>query len=268
MKEILFCDTNIVRYILDDPSRADAFVDHVNETGFMLALSLIQVVELTKLTHYHVPLANLIFALDTHIFAWWKLIVAEEAERYPARAIIDPLSRPSICSHYPGFRGKSELALALSGNDLALIWTEFEEQKTDYEPIMAWLPSTLPSKQTEEVIDIDFKLHNFGVVLQMLRQISPEVVNRIEPSSETLGEGVFPGAYVHASYIYYRYILKGMKPQRSDVPDLHQVFYIPYCRKAIVEKSMAGILHQLKRERGLLPEVDVQTMKDMRSILG
>ena len=268
MTRILFCDTNIIRYLLDESSRIPKFIRHIEDTESTFVLSLIQIVELVKLPRYHSPLADLILATDAHIFAWWKAIVEEEADRYPGREAVDPLSHPSLASHYRGASGRSQLALALAGDDLNVLWHEFEDQKIRYMPVMDWLPSTLPSSQSEGAIDLDFQVHNFGFVMGALREISPGLVGKIEPELDALDEEAFPGAYLHAAYTYYRYILKGMSPRPSDVLDVHQVFYIPYCWKAIIEKSMAGILHQLKSERGLLNDVEIQTIRHARSLFG
>jgi hypothetical protein len=267
MTRILFCDTNILRYILDDPSRVNPFLLHLQKKSFTLALSLIQVIEITKIKRYHAPLADLIFSSEAHFFSWWKTIVAEEVDAYPATENIDPLSYPSIKSGYPGVSGRVELTLALSGQDLNILWREFEDQKKRYKPVMEWLPSTLPRTQAKQAIDIDFRLHNYGVVLQILRDVAPEFVEWIKQNPDSFDEHAFPGAYVHAAYNYYRYILKGMESEPSDIPDLHQVFYVQYSSKAILEKSMAGILHQLRNERGLLSNVEIQSIRHVRSIV-
>lgn len=134
VRRILFCDTNILRYILDQPSRVDPFLRHLEESEFTLVISLIQAVELTKLDRYHAPLADLILLEDAHFFSWWKAIVSEEVQAYPDTDSVDPLSRPSIRSHYPGSSGRAGLATALSGQDLSVLWREFEDQKIRYKP--------------------------------------------------------------------------------------------------------------------------------------
>lgn len=254
--------------MLDESSRVSRFVRYIEDSKSLFSLSLIQTIELTKLPQYHDSLAELILAADAHIFAWWKAIVEEEADRYPGRERVDPLSRPSLASHYRGPNGQSKLALALAGDDLDVLWREFEDQKIRYKPVMDWLPSTIPSSQSKSAIDQDFSVHNFGFVIGTLREISPDLVGTIEPELDALDEKAFPGAYLHAAYTYYRYILKGMSSKPSDVPDVHQVFYVPYCWKVIVEKSMAGILHQLKNERGLLSDVEIHSIRHARSLFG
>jgi len=268
MTSILFCDTNILRYILDDSARVDPLLRHIRQEDLTLAISLIQAIELTRLPRYHAPLADLIFSSDAYLFSWWKAIVAEEVDRYPNTNDADPLSHPSIPSHYPGPSGRAELADALSGQDLSILWSEFEDQKIKYKPVMEWLPSTLPPSRTDHAIDIDFRLHNYGIVLAILRDVALDFVESLKQDPESFDEQAFPGAYIHGAYIYYRYILKGIDPEPSDVPDIHQVFYVPYSTKVILEKSMAGILHQLRRERGLLKDVNIQSIRHVRSIVG
>jgi hypothetical protein len=162
---------------------------------------------------------------------------------------------------------ESALAKALAGEDVNLIWDEFESQKTSYEPVMDWLPTTLPKSKSNETINIDFNLHNLGIVLRALSDIAPDFREKIKCESKVFNPMAFPGAYLRAAYIYYRYILKGMRPERSDTPDIHQIFYFQYCSKVILEKSMAGILHQLKNERGLIGNLEIQSIRHIRSIV-
>ena len=267
-ERVLFCDTNIIRYLLDAPSRASRFAVHLREEGLVHAISLIQFTELLKLERYHAPLAQLLFDAQSHIFRWWKGIVHDEAAAYPNTSGIHAMSRPNIASHYPGKEGQDDLGRALAGGDLELLWNEIEEQKRRYKPVMDWLPSTRPRSNTPKAIDIDFTLHNHGVVLQVLRDIAPEFVETVQQHPDSFTPRLFPGAYLHAAYDYYRFILQGMKSQPSDVLDIHQVFYIPYCGAAILEKSMAGLLSRLKNERSLLGDVEIHSIRYARSITG
>ena len=266
MSRILLCDTNIIREVLDDEGRIDPFVQHIHDNGYLLALSLIQAVELFKLVDSHRRLADLLFASNAHFFKWWKDIVADEVGAFGRGQPIELLSQPSIPAHYPGRTGREDLRRALAGSDIEALYSEFEDQKSRYKEVMDWLPSTTPQTRTQEATDIDFELHNYGFVLSTLREVSPNFVEGMKGNIELFDPNLFPGAYLHGAYIYYRYILKGMKSAPSDVMDIHQVFYVPYCSKVILEKSMGSILHQLRRERGLIEGVDFEAMPHLCSI--
>lgn len=131
---------------------------------------------------------------------------------------------------------------------------------------MEWLPTTLSKSRSEKSIDVDFALHNRGVVLQVLRDVAPDFVESIRGNPDLFNERAFPGAHLHAAYNYYRYVLKAMKPKPSDTPDLHQVSYVHYSSMSILEKSMAGTLRQSKSERGLLSNA-VQSIRHLRAIV-
>jgi hypothetical protein len=110
MSNILFCDTNILRYVLDDASRVSPFLQHIKDGKYVLAISLIQVIELFKIPRYHLPLASLIIKTDAHGFSWWKEIVSSEVRVYPNTDGVDPLAYPSFGSSYTGPLAKSLLA--------------------------------------------------------------------------------------------------------------------------------------------------------------
>ena len=268
MSRILLCDTNIIREVLSDEGYLDPFVQHIRDNEFLLALSLVQAVELFKITDSHRQLADLLFATDAHFFKWWKDIVAEEVGTHAGGQSIEPLAKSSIPAHYPGPAGRDNLRQLFAGSDIRALYSEFEDQKSRYKEVMDWLPSTTPQSGTQQATDIDFELHNYGFVLSTLRDVSPDFVEGIRGNIESFDPHSFPGAYLHGAYIYYRYILKGMRSAPSDVMDIHQVFYVPYCKKVILEKSMGSILHQLRRERGLVEGVAIEAMPHIRSIIG
>ena len=267
MARIFFCDTNILRYVLDTPGAPARFSARVRQKGLVHAISLIQLAELLKLPRYHSQLVQLIFDVGTCLFEWWKTIVQAEALAYPEPAPIDVLIQPNISSQYRS-GGPDTLRFALVGKDLELIWAEFEDQKVRYKPVMDWLPSTRPKSVSKHAIDTDFTLHNYGMVLQILRDIAPGLVNTIKRDPQFFTPTYFRGAYLHAAYDYYRYVLKGMRSEPSDIMDIHQVFYIPYCATVILEKSMAGVLSQLKRERSMLGTVEIKSIRYARSLFG
>jgi len=268
MSNLIYCDTNIIRYILDTPNAPSRFAAHLRREDLQHGISVIQLTELLKLPRYHSALAELIYTAGSHLFHWWKSILVEEVGAYPNTHEPEVVSPWSLATWYSTSGGVEGLRCALAGSDISLLWEEFEDQKSRYRPVMDWLPSTLPKSPTKQAIDIDFTLHNHGVVLQILREIAPEFVESLKVDPLAFDPTYFRGAYVHAAYNYYRYVLKGMKATPSDVPDLHQVFYIPYCSIVIMEKSMAGILSELKRDRSLLCAVKIQSMRYARSHFG
>ncbi len=77
---------------------------------------------------------------------------------------------------------------------------------------------------------------------------------------------LFHGSYIRAAYTYYRYIRKGMHPEKSDIGDIHQIFYVPYCDEVIVEKSVAGFLHQLQKDKRLLDQISIKSIRFVREL--
>ena len=125
------------------------------------------------------------------------------------------------------------------------------------------------SRKINKAISENYLFDNENAVQldKALRKSGSSFREKIKSEPNAFNPMAFPGVYLRAAYIYYRYILKGLRPERSDTPDLHQLFYFHYCAKVITEKSMAGILHQLKNERGLLSNLEIQSIRHIRSIV-
>jgi hypothetical protein len=84
------------------------------------------------------------------------------------------------------------------------------DMKPGYRKLFSWLPTTLPSLL--EKIEVDFMLHNFGVVIGELRKVNQEFVKSFRENPNSLDGKHFCGVYLSAAYVYYRYILKGITP--------------------------------------------------------
>jgi hypothetical protein len=265
-QRITFCDTNILRYLIDHPEKWTAFRRYLAETETSLSVSMIQLLEFEKLPNYYYGLLKLLSIMPANMLNWWKNILADEIKLYPVNTnsninlilgnVIDGIIyTPS--KHF-------SLKEILESNEISLLWDSFEQSKDHYMPVLSWLPSTSPKPSADQ--NIDFTLHNFGFVLSEIRDVDNNFIPSFKGRYDELVVEAFKGSYLRAAYTYYRYIRNGMSPERSDVGDILQVFYMPYCANVIVEKSMAGFLYQLQRDKGLLNQVKIKTIRFVRNL--
>lgn len=261
----MYCDTNILSKIVDNPENWPAFHKYLSETQALLVVSLIQIVEFKKVPHYHQGLSKLLLSTPSAIFKWWKNILREETKLYPTTEGLDPIVRPILTDLLHGASGQIELETLLGADDIELIWQTVDSSKEPYMKVISWLPSTAPNNKT--FMDMDFKLHNYGVVADEIREVNQDLINALKGQADKFKPELFRGSYTRAAYSYYRYILKGLTPEPSDIGDIHHVFYAPYSDEMITEKSMASILHQLRKEKGLLPKTQIREIRFLRDLL-
>lgn len=225
---------------------------------------MVQLLELKKLPRYYQGFLQLLSIVPANIFNWWKNILKYEVKYYPKSLIVNPVLGYIIGEMIQTPLERFSLREILESNELSLLWDYFEELKDKYMPVLSWLPSTSPKSGANH--DLDFDLHNFGYVLGELGDVDDNFVPSFKGKYSELKPEIFRGSYLRAAYTYYRYIRVGMTPERSDLGDIHQVFYMPYCKTAIVEKSMAGFLHQLRNDKGLLDHVDIKSIRFIREL--
>lgn len=173
-------------------------------------------------------------------------ILREEICKYPSPAEISLFHEPSINEIIRAHLGNFGFQLLLDSINAEILWDTMNDKKPGYLELFFWLPRTLPSPPEKEKVDVDFLLHNYGVVIGELEKVDRNFVKTFRASPSSLDVKYFRGVYLSAAYIYYRYIFRGINPGPSDIGDIHQVVYFPYCREIVIEKSMSNILFQLK----------------------
>ncbi len=262
-EKAFYCDTNILDYLVKNPDKWANLRNYFHRNNGRLVISPIQVIEFKKVPKYHAGLTELLYRVPSSFSKSWMQVLAQEIALYPNPYEPDFLHSPTINQIIDFYLGKFGFQLFLGSDNVDLLWDGMDAKKRGYMELFSWLPTTLPAK---DKIDVDFHLHNYGVVIGEIQKISDEFTQGFRSSPDSLNVKYFRGVFLAASYVYYRYILRGIKPEPSDIGDMHQVVYFPYCREIVIEKSMAGILYQLKRERGILPNTSIKTIKFIRSL--
>ena len=263
-EEAFFCDTNILRFLVEHPNKWERLRKYLQENNYRLVFSPIQFIEFKKIPRYHDGLTKLLSSVPSSFTKGSTKILEEEISNYPSSAKIELFHKPSINEIIGKHLGNFGFQLLLDSINAEILWDSMNDMKPKYMDLFSWLPTTLPS--ASEKIEVDFMLHNFGVVIGELRKVNQEFVKSFRESPNSLKVDYFCGAHVSAAYVYYRYILKGITPEPSDVGDIHQVFYFPYCREIVTEKSMSSIIYQLKRERDIMANTSVKTIRFIRSL--
>jgi hypothetical protein len=263
-ERLFYCDTNILRFLIDNPSKWPAFQRRLYDLDAVIALSWIQIIELSRVPHYHRGVSRLLLNNRSALLKWWKDLLTEEVERFPETTLVDPLQRPLISDYLKGQVGEFLLQALFSTYQVDIMSEVIDGSKEQYMRVMSWLSTTAPEPTADK--EIDFKLHNFGFVLSELRSVNEPFVTSYAKRVEDLKVEAFRGSYMRAAYTYYRYIQDGISPIASDIGDMYQVFYMPYCKNVVLEKSMSGILHRLRKDKNLLPKTEIKSIRYVREL--
>lgn len=261
--KLIYCDTNIIRLLAGNSDWQRRLRNYQQVENLRLAISLVQVLEIQKVLESHVPVVNLLIEFDAVILKWWPRILQDEISRYPNTSPIDPVFlelRKELPTHQ---QDTTRYATWLFGADSEFVWRVVEETKGQDTQVLDWLPSTKP---LQDLNDLDFGLHNFGRIVQQLKRANPDFMRRFVGRHSELDVTRFSGLLTREAYVYYRYILDGRQSVPSDIGDIHQAFYVPYCHTVITERSLSGYLNRLARIRGIANKTVVRTVDFFRDL--
>jgi hypothetical protein len=148
-ERLYYCDTNILRFLIDNPPKWPAFQKHLAALDAVLALSWIQIIELSKIPHYHQGVSKLLINNRSALLKWWKDLLIEETEHFPNTLMVDPIQRPLISDYLSGYVGEFILQALFSTYQVDLMSQILNESKEQYMRIMSWLPTTAPEPKAD-----------------------------------------------------------------------------------------------------------------------
>ena len=263
-KNLIFFDTNILREIIIRKEKWHSISQYLKTENLVIVISAVQFIELYKVKRYHDVVANFLLEMPSLMFRWWTEILKDEVEAFPHTLRVQHLTFPSFQEMFSWTDQGNKLRSVLDDPKIGFMWEAMEAEKLQFLPIMTSVSKTRPKNQ--DFIDQDFELHNFGRVSSDIRKVSKTFIDENKGGLEPSSLEIFSGSFLRASFLYYKHILRGAKPEPSDLGDYYQTFYIPYCSIVVVEKDMAGILHLLKKERKLLPNTEIKSIRFIRQM--
>ena len=263
-KKLMFFDTNILREIINHKEKWQSLSQYLKSENLVVVISAVQFIELYKVKRLHNVVADFLLETPSFMFKWWTEILRDEVEAFPHTLRVQHLTFLSFQEMFSLTNQGNKLRSVLEDPKIDLMWEAMELEKRQFLPIMTLVPKTRPKDQG--FVDQDFELHNFGRILSDLRKVNQAFIDEKKDKLKPSDLEIFSGSFLRASFLYYKHVLKGAKPEPSDLGDYYQTFYIPYCAIAVVEKDMAGILHLLKKERKLLPNTEIKSIRFIRQI--
>lgn len=108
-------------------------------------------------------------------------------------------------------------------------------------------------KQASEFADM--------ITIQWLRFNHKKFLKNFKNEIEKLNFEIFLSVRTFAYTIFYKYYLQDREPNKlSDFGDLFHIFYIPYCKLAIIERDLCNVLNQIKRNSNILNNVKIRNI--------
>ena len=260
-----FLDTNILSELAKDRTTWQGAVAYLLREDLALAVGS-QVAELVDVDRLHHSLAALLISVPAGIIKTWDAVMAEEVSAHPEwrtdRMLTYPLNALLIESD-----GVQQLTAFLGSERLNTIRREQRAAAAQFLSRVVALKSSFPpagpagrytTKQAEDFADL--------LVLQVLSKQQPGFFARFAPHLDRLKPRTFASIRLLALVLFYKYYLNNRPPtEESEFADLSHLYAIPYCEVVVVERGLAGILRQIKRNHDVLSSVAIHDISFMRS---
>lgn len=214
------------------------------------------VAELNSDDRLHAPFVELITTVPSAIVKTHDVILAEEVRSYPQRRSESLLARP-ITPHtdktqFIEFLSSSALTKARSDQRAAShIWARLiSDLKANFTPNKA-------GKYTSSQAEFFAKI----LTLQQLQGLHDDFLQQFAGKAEIIEFDVFRSAQIMSYVVFYKYYMAGHEPKPpNDFGDAFHLHPLPYCKLALMERTMWEVLRQIKKNTKLLDGVVVKNI--------
>ena len=78
----------------------------------------------------------------------------------------------------------------------------------------------------------------------------------------------FKGIQLFAFYVFYKYYNGQRDPKKiSDFGDLFHLFYIPYCKMAILDRDQCSFLRSIQKDYNIMKNIRIENKDFFNSLL-
>ncbi len=246
-KRFVHGDTNILSEFAKRRELWRLLQDFLRCNDLCLAISGAPAAELSSATRLHESLNVLLTAVPSATIKGPDEVLKEEIDAYPSRRTDTLLRYPLNAllgkSDFGRFLSSRELVNARDGQRVAAgEWTQrVSSLQGNFSPSKN---GKYTRKQADELAWI--------LTIQELGTTHAALLTSFAANASRLIVKAFPSLQIMGYVVFYKYYLSGRKPKQNDFGDMFQLYDIPYCKFAILERDMCEVLNQIKRNHGIL----------------
>ena len=103
------------------------------------------------------------------------------------------------------------------------------------------------------------------LTMQWLAGSYLEFLQQFQDNIQGFHEETIKSVRLYALVLYYKYYLQNREPKKpSDFGDLFHLYALPYCALAVVERDLANVLSQIKRNDAVLDATEIRDIDFVR----
>lgn len=256
----IYLDTNILSYIARNKNIWGSLQKFLFENDLCIAISDAHFAELHDAKKLHSKLSSLLLFLPSAIVKPREDIIEEEVKAHPYIRTDSIFLHPLIqlILEKDGF---IEVISYFRSNKLGVGRKEQLEHAEKMPEVHKKVKPNFPPTKSGEYIKGQASDFANKITFQWLLANHIEFLEDFEYRFEKLNLKIFLSIRTFAYTIFYKYYLQNREPYKpSDFGDLFHVFYIPYCKLAIIEKDLCDVLNQIKNNSDILNNVKIENI--------
>jgi hypothetical protein len=256
----VYLDTCIYSHLAKNTQLWDRLQSFLFANDFCLAVSSGNAAELADAKGLHGILADLLLLMPSAMIKPWDVILQEEVAAHPRRRTASLFFHPfnqlllqkDGRQTLIGLLREKGLAKARRGQlrDARRMLPLHRKRKPNFSPSKS---GQYTHQQADEFASV--------IVMQWLADTHRVFLASFKDRASDLHTEVFLSVRLFALVNFYKYYLGRREPTKlSDFGDEFHLFYLPYCKLAIMERDLCNVLNQIKAHQDVLDSTVVRNI--------
>ena len=265
MDKYIYFDTNILSELAKNPDWWEKLGDYLRIENYVLGVSGAQLVELSEATTLHDSLTELLWIMPSKAILTWDEIIHRRIEEGNLFGEIDIGIFPFQLSEMTDENAKKKFCQELlsADNMKEVRQIQLQDASKMRKIIMGRKSIFFPEKDGKYSTKQASKYAK-AITRQWLTKTDHNLIKPYKDYGNRVDH--FRAIEIYAYYVFYKYYIAGHSAKEtSDFGDLFHVFYLPFVSITILEKGMAEILNQIKRNHNVLDNVEIMNIEFIRS---
>ncbi len=264
--DLVYLDTWVYRFLIDNTEYTSKLFNYLLKNILYPAISDILLIELSPKQQYIEKISFLLCSLNSILVRNSYEIMHSEVENYP-RKYYNSIIVPN--GYLLADLFTLNIKKSLSSNQVGIEWDNFRsdsrKMKKKLEAVINNYPLGNSGKYVKEQAEEFAKI----LTVQWLSKEHPEFIklNFDKNTINNIKIKMFKGLQTYAYYIFYKYYIGKRKADKiSDFGDLFHLFYIPYCKLAVLERDQCSILRKIQKDSSILENVRIENIDFIKTL--
>jgi hypothetical protein len=261
----VYLDTNVLSELAKKREWWPAVREYLLREDLTIAVSS-QAAELASANRLHEALADIFTALPTAVIKPSQVVLAEEIRAHPRERGGSFFAEPS--GRLLGANHGDRLRDFLGSEQLRAARELQRRDATQMATRIAHLRSNFPPEANGRYTKEQASGFAYDLTVQWLAGTDIRFLQQFADRLAELRVEVFKSVRLFAMVLYYKYYLAGRVPKSgSDFGDLFHLYALPYCAVAVLEKDLANVLGQIKRNDAVLESTEIHNLGFLRALV-